>query len=43
MQNFSRLLSRPGAAALAFLVAALALILLRPLLAVDETRYLTVA
>lgn len=43
MQNFSRLLSRPAAAALAFLVAALGLVLLRPLLAVDETRYLTVA
>ncbi len=43
MQILVRLLSRPGAAALAFLIAALVLILLRPLLAVDETRYLTVA
>jgi len=34
---------RPSAAAFAFLVVSLALIALRPLLPVDETRYLTVA
>ena len=34
---------QPLAAALAFLAAAIALIALRPLLPIDETRYLTVA
>jgi 4-amino-4-deoxy-L-arabinose transferase-like glycosyltransferase len=43
MVPLSAFARRPLAAALAFLLSALALVLLRPLLAVDETRYLTVA